>query len=171
MTAADLRTFLHHARGHRLFPALWLAATTGMRRGEVIGLRWFDVDLAAATLSVHRSVTCAGYRLCEMNGKTRNARRVIDLDAATVDVLAQWRARLVSDLDPTADSYVFTRPDKRGVHPHLLSQAFDRLVADAGVPRIRLHDLRHTHATLLLKAGVPLKVVSERLVTRRRRSR
>lgn len=120
-----------------------------MRRGEVIGLRWSDVDLVAGTLSVHRSVTCAGYRLCETNGKTRNARRVIDIDGATVEVLVEWRRRQTDEVATAAvdeDPYVFTRPDGRVLHPHLLSQAFDRLVAHVGVPRIRLHDLRLTHA-------------------------
>ena len=61
------------------------------------------------------------------------------------------------------DRVVFTRANGQPMHPHVLSQTFERVLADAGLPRIRLHDLRHTHATLLLKAGVPLKVVSERL--------
>ena len=129
------------------------------------GLRWGDVDFEAATLSVHRSISCAGYRLCESDGKTRNARRVIDLDAPTVAVLDAWRQQRTRE-SATAlipDDSVFASPNGRPVHPHLLSQAFDRLVARAAVPRIRLHDLRHTHATLMLKAGVPIKVVSERL--------
>jgi len=66
--------------------------------------------------------------------------------------------------DPTdEDAYVFAKPDGRPTHPHLLSDAFKKLVKRSRLPRIRLHDLRHTHATLLLKAGVPIKVVSERL--------
>lgn len=145
---------------------IWLAATTGMRRGEVVGLRWTDVDFDAATLSVHRSVSCAGYRLCESNGKSRNSRRVIDLDPITRDVLHHWRHQQVRELGlgyVPPSSPIATRANGQLLHPQLLSQAFDRLVTRAGLPRIRLHDLRHTHAMLLLKAGVPLKVVSERL--------
>jgi integrase len=164
-TAAQLKAFLDVAAGHRHFAAIWLAANTGMRRGELVGLRWGDVDFEAATLSVHRSISCAGYRLCESDGKTRNSRRVIDLDAPTVAVLIAWHQQREREAAaaPAPDDPVFASPDGRRVHPHLLSQAFDRLVARARVPRIRLHDLRHTHATLMLKASVPIKVVSERL--------
>jgi len=164
-TAAQLRAFLDVAAGHRHFAAIWLAANTGMRRGELAGLHWGDVDFEAATLSVHRSISCAGYRLCESDGKTRNSRRMIDLDAATMAALTAWhqQRQRESATDPAPDDSVFASPDGRPVHPHPLSQAFDRLVARAAVPRIRLHDLRHTHATLMLKAGVPIKVVSERL--------
>ena len=164
-TAAQLKAFLDVAAGHRHFAAIWLAANTGMRRGEVVGLGWGDADFEAATLSVHRSISCAGYRLCESDGKTRNSRRVIDLDAPTVAVLDAWHRQRTreSATELIPDDSVFASPDGRPVHPHLLSQAFDRLVGRACVPRIRLHDLRHTHATLMLKAGVPIKVVSERL--------
>ncbi len=164
-TASQLKAFLDAAAGHRHFAAIWLAANAGMRRGELIGLRWGDVDFEAATLSVHRSISCAGYRLCESDGKTRNSRRVIDLDPTTIQVLDAWyhQRRRESTTDLTPQDPVFASANGRPVHPHLLSQAFDRLIARADVPRIRLHDLRHTHATLMLKAGVPIKVVSERL--------
>ena len=90
---------------------------------------------------------------------------MIDLDAPTVAVLDAWHQQRTreSATELIPDDSVFASPDGRPVHPHLLSQAFDRLVGRACVPRIRLHDLRHTHATLMLKAGVPIKVVSERL--------
>ena len=135
-----------------------------MRRGEVLGIRWNDVDLDARRLSVRRSVTCTGYQVHINPTKTRTSRRTVDLDPRTVNVLAEWRAaqdRELGERDPIGT--VFTRPTGQPPHPHVLSQTFNRLQRTAGVPRIRLHDLRHTHATLLLKAGVPLKVVSERL--------
>jgi integrase len=137
---------------------------TGMRRGEVLGQRWDDIDFAAARLSVRRSVSCTGYQTHITATKTRTSRRCIDLDARTMQVLAAWRdiqADEITGVDGTTP--VLTRGDGRLVHPHVLSQTFERLQASASVPRIRFHDLRHTHATLLLKAGVPLKVVSERL--------
>ncbi len=160
-TAAELRRFLAVAADHRLFPALWLAATTGMRRGEVVGLHWTDLDLDAGRVSIRRSVTCTGYRTHTTGVKTKTSRRCVDLDRRTVTILAAWRDHQRTEGAP--GDVVFTTPDGRQIHPHVVSQTFDQLGRRAGLPRVRLHDLRHTHATLLLKAGVPLKVVSERL--------
>lgn len=160
----QLRQFLHVAMSHRLGPAIWLAAMTGMRRGEVLGLRWSDIDLDAATLSIRRSVSCTGYQVHTTPTKTRTSRRAIDLDQRTVAVLGEWQHHQLAELGTVAaDGTVFTRPDGQPVHPHAMSQTVARLQRAAGVPAIRLHDLRHTHATLMLKHGIPLKVVSERL--------
>jgi integrase len=160
----QLRQFLQVAMTHRLVPAIWLAAMTGMRHGEVLGLRWSDIDLNASTLSIRRSVSCTGYQVHTTPTKTRTSRRAIDLDPRTVAVLCDWRHQQLSELGTVAaDGTVFTRPDGEPVHPHALSQTVGRLQQAADVPAIRLHDLRHTHATLMLKHGVPLKVVSERL--------
>ena len=138
-----------------------------MRRGEILGLRWGDVDFDTAHLAVTRSLVSVGYELHETRGKSRTARRPINLDPRTVEVLHTWRQQR-ADEDPEFDrddptAHVFARPDGQPTHPQLLSDAFQKLVHRSGLPRIRFHDLRHTHATLLLKAGVPIKVVSERL--------
>lgn len=164
-TAPQLQAFLGAARQQRLFAAFWLAATTGMRRSELLGLRWEDLDPGGARVSVHRALVSVAYELHESNGKTSSARRCLDLDPTTLDVLTRWRARLELELNRIVhlDDYLFPAPDGGPTHPDLFSQKFNRLVAALDVPRLRLHDLRHTHATLLLKAGVPIKVVSERL--------
>ena len=138
-----------------------------MRRGEILGLQWGDVDFDNAHLCVTRSLVSVGYELHETRGKSRTARRAINLDPNTIDVLHAWRQRRASE-DPEfdhddPDGHVFARPDGTPTHPQLLSDAFQKLVQRSGLPRLRFHDLRHTHATLLLKAGVPIKVVSERL--------
>jgi integrase len=164
--AQQLRTFLETSTDHRLHSALWVSANTGMRRGELLGLRWGDIELDDARMSVSRALVSVGYEIHESRGKTRTSRRCINLDFRTVDVLRQWREqrRNEDQDDPVNDeAYVFATADGRPIHPHLLSDAFKKLVKRSGLPRIRLHDLRHTHATLLLKAGVPIKVVSERL--------
>ncbi len=166
-TAGQLNEFLAGTRTHRYHAALWVTAHTGMRRGEILGLRWGDVDLDRAHLSVTRSLISVGYELHETRGKSRTSRRPINLDPRTVEMLQQWRQRRVRedpDFDPAdPEQHVFCRPDGRPTHPQLLSDAFKKLVSNSGLPRIRFHDLRHTHATLLLKASVPIKVVSERL--------
>ena len=93
-------------------------------------------------------------------------RRRAPPDPTTLTVLAGWKAAQTAEFAAVGiddDGWVFTDGDGQPIHPHALSQTFERIARRAGVPVIRLHDLRHTHATLLLKAGVPVKVVSERL--------
>ena len=93
---------------------------------------------------------------------------MVDLDDRTVAVLRAWRQRQLEEQMLTGrragdDGFVFAKPDGEPVHPDYFSQVFERHVAASTLTRIRLHDLRHTHATILPKAGVPVKVVSERL--------
>jgi integrase len=167
-TADQLRAFLEHIEDHHLYPAFYLAANTGMRRGEVLGLRWDHVDLDAARLVVTQAVLSIDYERSVSDVKTANSRRTIDLDARTVGVLRAWRRRQLEQLMLTgrgadAPGFVFARSDSSPLHPDYFSQTFERLIAQRDIPRIRLHDLRHTHASILLQAGTPVKVVSERL--------
>ncbi|QXC60648.1 site-specific integrase [Aquihabitans sp. G128] len=137
-----------------------------MRRGEVLGLRWGDIDVDNARLSVRQALISVAYEAQISDVKTGAGRRVIDLDPGTVGVLLEWRNRRGEEQGGRktgAEEIVFTKEDGSWIHPDLFSQSFDRAVAKLDLPRISLHDLRHTHATLLLKAGVPVKVVSERL--------
>jgi integrase len=144
-----------------------------MRRGEVIGLRWQDVDLEGASLSVRQTITSSddpsnkGKHIVMGVPKSGKGRR-IDLDAETVAVLRAWRLQQAQDRMAMAGAWpdhglVFTREDGQLVHPDYASGVFDRLVRSSTVPRITLHGLRHTHATILLAKGLPVKVVSERL--------
>lgn len=163
-TVDELAQFLAASRHLRLYPALHVAATTGMRRGEVAGLRWGDWHRGTHRLSIARSRQVVGGRSTEVPVKTRSSRRCIDLDANTESVLARWRRRQRRDGHPTGLSDpMFTNTSGEPVHAESLYQLFDRQVRKLGLPRIRLHDLRHTHASLLVAAGVPIKVVSERL--------
>lgn len=165
-TAPELGALLREAAGHRLFPALWLLANTGLRRSELLGLQWDDVDLDAATLSINRGLVSIGYGVHESRGKTSNSRRAIDLDSTTVAILAAWKAWQEVEREAVgirSEKWVFADIEGNPIHPHSISQTFERIVARAGVPKVRLHDVRHTHGTLLIKAGVPVKVVSERL--------
>lgn len=165
-TAQQLQAFLQAAAGNRLFPAFWVLAATGMRRSELLGLRWDEVDLKKARLSVNRGLVAVAYELHESRGKTPNSRRAIDLDPTTIKVLTPWREWQSAEQEAAgveSDGWVFTNTDGKHVHPHSISQTFERIAARAGVPKIRLHDIRHPHGTLLIRAGVPVKVVSERL--------
>jgi integrase len=137
-----------------------------MRRNELLVLRWDDIDVERRTVALNRGSVAVGYELRETRGKTRNAPRPLDLDATTIDLLRAWRVwqtaeRIAVGLDD--HGWVITDSNGVPVHPHAISQAFERIARRAGLPLIRLHGVRHTHATLLIRAGVPAKVVSERL--------
>jgi integrase len=167
-TPEELRVFLGAMAGHRLKAAYLLAATTGMRRGEVLGVRWSDLDVARRRLAVRQTVTSVNYRIEFGTPKTARSRRSIALDSGTVTALLQHRARQAVEREAVSWRYqdndlIFAKLDGSPIHPDYFSQCFDRTVAKLDVPRIRLHDLRHTHATLGLAAGIPPKVMSDRL--------
>ena len=164
-TAEELATFLAAAQPQRLYPALHLTALTGMRRGEVAGLKWSDLDRANQRISISRTIQSIAGQPAEFPVKTRTSRRCVDLDEQTTDVLARWRRRLTRDgLPHERDDWMFVNPAGRYVNPESISQLFDRLQRQLpDLSRIRFHDLRHTHASLLIMDGVPVKVVSERL--------
>lgn len=167
-TAEQLRSFLDHVKHDRLFAAWRLLASTGMRRGEALGLRWDNVDLEAGRVSVRDTLISVNYEVLQGDAKTQKGVRVIDLDDTTVASLKSHRRRQAEEKLAWGPAYqalglVFTREDGSPIHPDGFSQAFRKHVARASLPSIRLHDLRHTHATLALKAGVPVKVISERL--------
>lgn len=163
-TASELATFLASSCHHRLYPALHLAAHTGMRRGEIVGLKWCDLDTTARRLSIRRTVQCVGGQPVEFGVKTRTSRRTVELDQATIDLLRRWRQRLQRDgLPNSIDDWMFCNPTGRYLNPQSLTQLFDRIVRSSDLPRIRFHDLRHTHASLLVASGESIKVVSERL--------
>ena len=180
-TPAELRAFLASVNKHPMYPLFRLAAMSGLRRGELCGLRWSDVDLDAGTLTVRQTITSVNHKLIVGDVKTSRSRRKVDLDATTVSVLRSWRKqqlaeRMLVGPDWVESGLVFTVPSGEGVNPTTVSQTFARLQAARtesarqGGPsdgvilrRIRFHDLRHTHASHLLAAGINVKVVSERL--------
>lgn len=166
-TAEQARVFLAASAGDRWAPMFELDLATGLRRGELVGVRWADVDLEHARLAVRRNRTTVGYAVVETTPKGKRA-RVVDLDADTVAALKAWRKRQLEERLAWGEAWsdtglVFSRQDGTAVHPQTAAWHLKRLAKKAGVPGIRLHDLRHTHATLGLAAGVPVKVMSERL--------
>jgi integrase len=166
-TPAQLRTFLASVEGTRLEAAWHLAALTGMRRGEVLGLRWGDIDLGVARITVRHALISVAYDVRESTTKSHQA-RVVDLDPRTIEQLAAHRDRQEVERALWGDDYqdrglVFCKEDGTPLHPDTFTQSFRTAIARTDLPRIRLHDLRHTHATIALAAGVPVKVVAERL--------
>jgi integrase len=166
--ADDVRAFLAAVADDRLMPAYRLLASTGMRRGEVLGVRWSDVDLAKARLTVNRSLTVVDRALVWSSPKTPRSRRTLSLDPETVAVLRAHRARqakekLAAGAAWIDDELVFCSELGEPLHPDRFTRTFSAAVRRSGLRPIRLHDLRHTWATLALQAGVHPKVVSERL--------
>lgn len=148
---------------------LRVLTATGARRGEVCGLRWSDLDRSTRTLSLTRSIASVAGGTVVKDTKTHASRRVA-LDDATVTVLDAQRRRLEEraaacgvELDP--DGYVFTESADGAdpLHPDTITGRFTRARKQAGLEGVRLHDLRHLHATQLLAAGVPVRTVSGRL--------
>ena len=165
----QLRTFLTAVADDHDY-ALWrLLATTGLRRGEALGLRWRDVDVEAGRLAIQQQLTRAGDRIVFGPPKTAAGRRSISVDPGTIAALRAHRVfQLEHERMPLGEAYsdgdlVFCRVDGRPHDPDVISHRFESLARRAGVSRIRLHDLRHTAATLLLQAGVHPKIVQERL--------
>ncbi|MDE3086360.1 MAG: tyrosine-type recombinase/integrase, partial [Acidobacteriota bacterium] len=141
---------------------------TGVRRGEALALRWCDLDLRRRAAAIHRSLVPIGHGLTFGEPKTNRGRRVIGLDSHLVGVLGglrqgQAEERQFLGLTPHSDDLVFAHPDGTPLHPEFVSRRFSRRVRESGLPPMRLHDLRHLHATLALAAGVPSKVVADRL--------
>jgi len=167
-TKEQLRAFLGAMKDERLSPLWHTIAMTGMRRGEAIGLRWSDVDLENGRLSVRRALIPSGREVIVSEPKTIKGRRVIAIDPGTVEVLKAQAARQLDEQkeweDARVDSgLVFTLENGEALDPESVSRYWRQAVKQSMLPQIRLHDLRHTHATLALQAGIHPKVVSERL--------
>jgi integrase len=167
-SADDVVAFLSSVHDDRLY-ALWLfLITTGVRRGEAAGLRWREVDLERRRASIRQAHVAVGYAVEVAEPKTSRSRRVLALDKGTVAVLrahrkAQMADRLAAGTAWRETGLVFVQSDGVALHPDRITKLFAKAVLAARVPRIRLHDLRHTHATLALAAGLHPKVVSDRL--------
>lgn len=162
--AAEARAFLAHVASDEFVAAWILALTTGMRRGEILGLRWEDIDFDRAQLSVRQTLVNVAYEVKLSSPKTVRSRRSLALDTGTLAALHEHRTRVAGrPIDSTYGGLVFTRENGQWIHPDRFTQMFNKHVRSSKVTRIRFHDVRHTYATLALTAGVHPKIVSERL--------
>lgn len=161
------REFLALMEGDRLYPLWAFLLGSGLRIGELVWLRWSNVDLERRRVHVVEFVSTLGYQLAVSTGKSREAVRSIDLDDGLVRILRlQRRLQAEESLAAPAyaeSDYVFTRPAGGSYHPANLSKLLGRLSEEVGLPRLTAHGLRHTCATLMLANGVPPKVAAERL--------
>jgi integrase len=167
-TATQTAQFLHAIAGNRLYAAYHLIALRGLRRGEAAGLRWRDVDLDGKTAVISQQLQQYDGRLTVCPPKTPHSARTIALDHTTVAALRAHRDRQHAEAAAFGpgyrdSGYVFTGLNGDPMAPDRLSRTFKKLAADAGLPPVRLHDLRHGAATLALAAGVGLRTVQDML--------
>ena len=166
-TDAEARAFLAEARGHRLHALFVVALGLGLRQGELLGLRWSDLDLDTGQLRVWQTLQrVRGVGVVYGPPKSRRSRPVLTLPTVAAIALHEHRKRQAADRVTAGGDWidaglVFTTASGRHIEPRNLNTAFGRLVARAGVRRIRFHDLRHTCATLLLSRGVSPRTVMD----------
>jgi integrase len=165
----DVNKLLGAAQGTSHYSLIFTGLYTGMRRGELLGLRWCDVDLLMATISVTQSLQrLYGGEFTIGEPKTARSRRLIALPPSLAILLRQHKAqqeeqRKLLGLPLSETGLVFAHLDGSPLDPSTVSHAFGKLVTRAGLPHMRFHDLRHAHASLMLRIGVNPKVISERL--------
>jgi integrase len=160
--------FLDFIADDRLYGLWHLVAFRGLRRGEACGLRWMDLNWADSSLMVATQLVQDGWEIIEGAPKTNSGVRTVALDQESVAYLRKQKERQAAERAQWGTSWkltgrIFTQEDGSWLHPGKVSDLFERLVAAADLPPVRLHDLRHGAATLMLAAGVDIKVVSETL--------
>ncbi len=175
-SAGQLRSFLDAARSHRLFAFFHLAAYTGARRGELLNLRWADIDLSGKQITITGSTAVIGGQ--RINGTTKSGRtRVVTIDSETVAVLREHERLQAAEHDGLGDAWsgtsggnVFTTGWGDPLYPDTVTALMTKIIkvhnerpGTDPLPHARLRDLRHIHATTLLLAGVPVHVVAARL--------
>lgn len=169
LSLEEVTTFLDAARETDYYVYFSTLIYTGLRRGELLALRWRNLDLVTGTLTVVETAYKLGDgRYIIKEPKTSHSRRNVLLPKSLVELFKVYRAdqellRIQLGVSLNADDFVFIRHDGSPVNPSAVSLALTRIIKKAGLKDIRIHDLRHTHATLMLMAGVHPKVVSERL--------
>lgn len=184
-TPEQVATFLDASQVHRLHAAFYLSLMTGMRRGEVLGLKWEDIDFTRSRLTVRNNLvevhrdglpgkqqagkaTVSSVRVELQTPKTAASRRTIALSAGTMTKLREHQTRQERERGAAAEAwegqgYVFASELGGPTNPNLFYDQFKKLARGAKLPDIRLHDLRHTAASLMIRRGISPKVVSDRL--------
>ncbi|MEH7457383.1 site-specific integrase [Bacillus sp. JJ1127] len=165
-TEEEVLRFLDHAKESRYYIAYLLAITCGMRKGEILGLQWKDIDFERRTLSVNRSLSHITKEFHEP--KTASGKRLIVLPDIVLQALKEHFERILKEKERYGSEYKdydLVCPTSNGnpCNFRSLTQLWKKLIKKSEVPDIRFHDLRHTHATIMLKQGIHPKIVSERL--------
>ena len=155
LPADQLAAFLNEAKRTGTFELYYIDLATGLRRGELLGLKWQDVDLDSGVIHVRRQVGRIDGKVQEAPLKTKNAYRNISIGADAVSILWEKKKQ-----DGGRSEYVFPSPTGGPMSPDSILKMLHRVLERAGLPELRFHDLRHTFATLALQNGVDIKTVS-----------
>jgi integrase len=153
----------------RLYAFVLVAGHSGLRRGELAGLQWEDINLDTGRIEVRRQRTTVGYEVREKTPKTEAGEgRIVYLDDGTLEVLTQWRAKQQEEREAWGDAYhasdyVFTREDGQPYHPDYLTKTYKDLATKAGLGTTRLHGMRHFRASALISTGADIAAVSKEM--------
>ena len=153
LTAEQLAAFFREARNSGVFEMYYLELVTGLRRGELLGLKWEDVNLNYATLTIRRQITRINGEVVEAPLKTKNSYRTLSIGSDAIEILTGQRQKVSGE-------YVFPSPTGGPISPDSVLNMLHRVLGRAGLPKVRFHDLRHTFATLAIQNGVDVKTVS-----------
>ena len=148
----QLQAFLAEARATGVYEMYYIELATGLRRGELLGLKWQDIDWKNGIIKVRRQIARVDGQIVEAPLKTKNSYRTVTISPQAIEVLKQQKAK-------THDQYVFPSPNGGPISPDSVNNMLKRVLA-AGIPKVRFHDLRHTFATIALQNGVDIKTVS-----------
>ncbi len=151
--AEQLQAFLTEAKASGVYEMYYIELSTGLRRGELLGLKWSDIDWNNAVITVRRQVARVNGEITEAPLKTKNSYHRVSISPQAIEVLKQQKAK-------TNSEYVFPSPTGGPISPDSVNNMLKRVLARAGIPKVRFHDLRHTFATIALQNGVDIKTVS-----------
>ena len=151
--AEQLQAFLQEAKATGVYEMYYIELATGLRRGELLGLKWTDIDWQNGIFKVRRQIARVDGQIVEAPLKTKNSYRTVTISQQAIEVLKQQKEK-------TNDEYVFPSPNGGPISPDSVNNMLKRVLARAGIPKVRFHDLRHTFATIALQNGVDIKTVS-----------
>ena len=151
--AEQLQAFLTEAKASGVYEMYYIELATGLRRGELLGLKWSDIDWKNGIIKVKRQIARVDGKVIEAPLKTKNSYRTVTISPQAVEVLKQQKAK-------TKDEFVFPSPNGGAISPDSVNNMLKRVLERAGIPKVRFHDLRHTFATVALQNGVDIKTVS-----------
>ncbi len=153
ISAEQLQVFLEEAKRSGVYEMYYIELSTGLRRGELLGLKWEDIDMRQGIIRVRRQISRIDGKIVEAPLKTKNSYRAVTISPQAIEVLKEQKEK-------TNDEYVFPSPNGGPISPDSVNNMLHRVLDRAGIPKVRFHDLRHTFATLALQNGVDIKTVS-----------